>query len=126
MNSRTMRITTGIVSANLLFAGLAYFLNAHHAAPDASTPLLARFTNMPEYRIIERRMDEDRAVVSLAMERPTPEKAKKVARFIVDTNLSVKQTSAHFFIYKEGKNLRKDEPDHEVNWVFQHGFTLEY
>lgn len=126
MNSRTMRITTGIVSANLVFAGLAYFLYAQHATANTITPLLSSFNNMPEYRIIERRMDDDRAVVSLAMDRPTPEKAKKVAKFIIETSLSANQTSAHFFVYREGKNLRKDEPDHEVDWVYQHGLNLDY
>lgn len=126
MKSRTMRITTSIVSANLLFAGLGYFLYAHNATAGSSAALLTNLTNMPEHRIIERQMHDDRAVVSLAMDRPTPEKAKKVAKFIVETSLSSSQTSAHFFIYKEGKNLRKDEPDHEVDWVFQHGLSLDY
>lgn len=81
---------------------------------------------VPSFRIIERTMGADSAVVSVAMRKLDVAVAKKVAQFLVEEQLSGTRKEARIYFYREGAQVARDEPQHEISWAVRRGYTIEY
>lgn len=81
---------------------------------------------MPSFRIIERTMGAESAVLSVAMRKLDATVAKKVAQYLVEEQLSGTRKEARIYFYREGAQVARDEPQHEISWAVRRGYTLEY
>lgn len=81
---------------------------------------------VPSFRIVERTMGAESAVVSVAMRRLDAALAKKVAQHLVEQQLSSSRKEARIYFYREGASVARDEPQHEISWAARRGYTLEY
>lgn len=84
------------------------------------------FDAVPSFRILERTMGPESAVVSVTMGKLNATVAKKVAKYIVEEQLSNSRKEARIYFYREGAKIAHDEPQHEISWVARRGYTIEY
>lgn len=85
-----------------------------------------QFGSVPSFRILERTMGPESAVVSVAMGKLNATVAKKVAQYLVEEQLSSSRKEARIYFYREGAKIAHDEPQHEISWAARRGYTIEY
>lgn len=124
MRANVMRNTAaGFAVAVVVFgvgALVAYGATATHEAREAAQQ------SLPSFRIIERNMGSESAVVSVAMRKLNATVAKQVAKYLVEEQLANTRKEARIFFYPEGAKVARDEPQHEISWAARRGYTLEY
>lgn len=82
--------------------------------------------SVPSFRILERTLGTESAVVSVSMSKLNATVAKKVAQYLVEEQLSSSRQQARIYFYREGAKISRDEPQHEISWAARRGYTLEY
>lgn len=124
MRSKSMR--TMAVSLTIAFSVACMGAVLAYGASAAKQSRHTEYGALPSFRILERTMGAESAVVSVAMRRLDAALAKKVAQYLVEQQLSTSRKEARIYFYREGASVSRDEPQHEITWAARRGYTLEY
>lgn len=113
--------TLGVFAAGCLFAGYL-----------SSSPLGVEVTVQPgdsaapTFKIIERNMILDTAILSVETRNLRTNDIRRIARYLTENHVQNSRDAASIYFYKPESNLAKDEPVHKIAWTRRTGYELEY
>lgn len=114
------RISIGVFVTGCLFAGYLSSAPLRQMSVDPADP------DTPQFKIIERNMILDTAILSVETAALGTSNARKIARYLTEEHIKDSRDAASIYFYKPEANLAKDEPVHKIAWKKSSGYELEY
>jgi hypothetical protein len=116
-------VALAAMAAVVLFGVFAFFIGQRLQTVRIQT---LESESLPAFRIVERNIMDDAAVLSVMMGKLNQRTAKQVGRYLVEHQLATLRSQARIYFYREGTSLKQDEPQHELSWSAGRGYSFEY